>query len=153
MVWSIWFGWFGLVNLIGLVEHSLVLINLVLIEFGLVWLRLVWLGMVWLCLICFGLISPACSGWVLFDLIWFGSLCVFRSVLVWFGWFWISFEIQLSTVWLSLVWCGSLVLGWVSFGQFGLVNVALVWSICFKFEVSKVRLNLVSLSVVWIGCC
>ena len=78
MVWSIRFGWFGLVNLIGLVEHSLVLINLVLIEFGLVWLRLVWLGMVWLCLICFGLISPACSGWVLFDLIWFGSLGVFR---------------------------------------------------------------------------
>ena len=81
---------------------------------------MVWLGMVWLCLICFGLISPACSGWVLFDLIWFGSLCVFRSVLVWFGWFWISFEIQLSTVWLSLVWCGSLVL-------VGLVLVSLVW--------------------------
>ena len=61
----VWFGQFGLVNL-------------VLIEFGLVWLRLAWLGMVWLCLICFGLISPACSGWVLFDLIWFGSLGVFR---------------------------------------------------------------------------
>ena len=54
--------------------------------------------------------------------VWFGitGFGILLSVLVWFGWFWISFEIQLSTVWLSLVWCGSLVL-------VGLVLVSLVW--------------------------
>ena len=64
--------------------------------------------------------------------VWFGitGFDILLSVLVWFGWFWISFvwsicfEIQLSTVWLSLVWCGSLVL-------VGLVWVSLLWLMLF----------------------